>query len=244
MRNIKLSIEYDGKNYAGWQIQNNAVTIQETIESAIASIVCEKVVLYGSGRTDAGVHAQGQIANFKTTSLIPSLKLILAINSVLPKDIIVNEVCDVHDDFHSRFSAKWKVYKYTVFNGRFRPVLNRDFCHALKYPLNHENLKLGAEILKGKQDFSAFKTGALPDDDNVRVLKRLDINIEGNYLYFTFEGNGFLRNMVRRIVGVLLELGRGKIDLERFKFIFKSKDPILGKQTAPAKGLCLMEVKY
>ncbi len=244
MRNIKLYIEYDGTLYAGWQQQNNAITVQEILKSTIESIVCEPISLHGSGRTDAGVHALGQIASFKTTSSIPSSKLILAINSTLPEDIVVNDAHEVDDNFHPRFNAKWKVYKYTVFNSKLRPVLDRNFCHFFNYDLNFSDLKLGAEKFKGEHDFSAFKTGALLNDNNVRIIKRLDIERSGKYVYFIFEGNGFLRNMVRRITGSLLEMARGKITLDELKTILDSKNPLFGRWTAPAKGLCLMEVKY
>lgn len=245
MRNIKLSIEYDGTGYAGWQQQDNAVTVQEKVKAVIEKIVNETIKLHGSGRTDAGVHALGQIANFKTTSTIPSPNLILAINALLPKDIAINDACDVDDDFHARFSAKWKVYKYTVFNSKLRPALNRDFCYVFNIPLNMDALLKGADVLTGDNDFSAFKTGALPGEDNVRCLKRLDIEKSGQYVCFILEGNGFLRNMVRRIVGVLLEIGRGKISVEGLKGILESKNPTNGRYTnSPAKGLCLMEVKY
>ena len=244
MRNIKLLIEYDGTHYAGWQQQKKQVTIQETVKTAIEKIVHEKIFLCGSGRTDAGVHAKNQVANFKTTSLILSSKFPSAINTFLPKDIVINEAEDVVDEFHSRYSAKWKVYQYTLFNSRIRTALNRNFCYSCRFRLDYNIMKEGADILTGIHDFSSFKTGDLEGKNYVRELKRLDIKREGKYLYFTLEANGFLRYMVRRIVGVLLSLGRGKISLRELQGILNAKNPKLGGQTVPANGLCLLEVKY
>ncbi|MGR3319622.1 MAG: tRNA pseudouridine(38-40) synthase TruA [Candidatus Anammoxibacter sp.] len=244
MRNIKLSIEYDGTCYAGWQKQENATTIEEILEASIEKVVVEKITLYGSGRTDAGVHARSQVANFKTSSQIHSSRLPFAINSHLPKDIVVRAAHDVNDTFHSRFCSKWKVYQYTVHNSDIRTALNRNFCYVYNFPLDFETMERGAKLFRGIHDFSSFKMGALPGEKNVRELKKLEIKRDGEYVYFVFEGNGFLRYMVRRIVGILLKLGRGKISIEELSFIFESKDPRLGAPTAPAKGLCLMEVKY
>lgn len=245
LRNIKLSIEYDGTCYAGWQRQKkNTRTVQETIEHAIGNVVGEDIILYGAGRTDAGVHAKNQVAHFRTTSLIPAVRIPFAINDHLPDDVAIKESQDVDDQFHSRFSAKWKVYRYTVYNANIRPVLNRDFCCACSFPLNYNAMVDGAALLTGTHDFSSFKTGALPDDDNVREMKRLEIERDGRYLLFTFEANGFLRYMVRRIVGVLLLLGRGKISTSKLQAIIDQKNPLCGSPTAPAKGLCLLDVKY
>ncbi|MGR3219599.1 MAG: tRNA pseudouridine(38-40) synthase TruA [Candidatus Anammoxibacter sp.] len=244
MRNIKLSIEYDGTSYAGWQKQENATTVEGILEVSIGKVVGEKIVLCGSGRTDSGVHARAQIANFKTSSQIPSSRFPFAINANLPKDIVVREAHDVDDTFHSRFSAKTKVYQYTVYNSDIRTALNRDFCYFYNISIDFVVMGKGAQLLRGKHDFSSFKTGALPGENNVRELKRLEIRRDGKYVYFTFEADGFLRYMVRRIVGVLLELGRGRISIKDLSFILASKNPSLGVPTAPAKGLCLMEVGY
>lgn len=244
MRNIKLTIEYDGTSYAGWQQQKDETTVQGTLKAAIEMVVGERIILYGAGRTDAGVHAQCQVANFKTASQISSLQLPFAINSHLPKDIVVNTAQDADDKFHARFSAKWKIYQYLVYNSHIRPALNRNFCCFYNFPLNHRIMKKGAKLLRGTHDFSAFKTGTLPNDNNVRELKRLEIKRKGEYIFFILEANGFLRHMARRIVGTLLELGRGKILIKDFDSILESKDPQLGGPTAPAKGLCLLEVKY
>ena len=244
VRNIKLLIEYEGTCYAGWQQQKNETTVQETLKTAIEMVVGEKIVLHGSGRTDAGVHARAQVANFKTFSKIPSLRLPFAINSYLPKDIVVSAAQDVSDNFHARFSAKWKVYKYTIHNSNIRTALYRKFCYFYNFKLDYKTMEEGAKLLKGKHDFSAFKTGKLLNEDNVRELKRLDIEYSDKYIYFTLEANGFLRYMVRRIVGALLELGRGKISTKELDLMLKSKNPKHISPTVPAKGLCLLEVKY
>lgn len=244
MRNIKLIIEYDGTGYAGWQEQKDQITIQGRLKAAIERVVGEKITLYGAGRTDAGVHARGQTANFNTISHIPSDRLPFAINSYLPPDIVVKSCHDVDAGFNARFSAKWKVYHYSVHNDRIPPAINRNFCHTFGFPLNITDIKKGTELLIGEHDFGAFRIAQIPGQNNVRILKRFEISCNGKYVEFLLEGNGFLHGMARRLVGTLIELGRGKITIDKLKDILISKDPRLAGPTMPAKGLCLMEVKY
>ena len=244
MRNIRLLIEYDGTNYAGWQWQKNDKTIQETLSKAVVQVVQEPVKIYGAGRTDAGVHALGQVANFNTNSNIPSKRLIRAINFYLPHDITVKEAVDVEESFHAQYSAVSKVYQYTLFNDWIRTSLSRNFCYVCGFQLDMDKMTHAAQYLIGTHDFTSFTTKALQEKNRIRTVKRLEIKKEGKYIYFTVEADGFLYNMVRSIVGTLIEVGRGKTAVENVKIILETRNRNWAGPTAPAKGLCLMEVKY
>ncbi|HHT9136398.1 MAG TPA: tRNA pseudouridine(38-40) synthase TruA [Candidatus Wunengus sp. YC60] len=244
MRNIRLLIEYDGTNYAGWQWQKNAITIQETLSKTIERVVQEPVKIYGSSRTDAGVHALGQVANFHTHSNIPSERLLLAINFYLPHNITIKEAADTPESFHAQYNTVSKVYQYTLFNDWIRTSLHRDFCHVCGFQLDMDKMTKTAQYLTGTHDFTSFTTKALQEKNRIRTIKRLEIKKEGKYIYFIVEADGFLYNMVRSIVGTLIEVGRGKIPGEDVKDILDAKNRNLAGPTAPARGLCLMEVKY
>ncbi|MBM2835475.1 MAG: truA [Candidatus Brocadiaceae bacterium] len=244
MRNIRLLIEYDGTNYAGWQWQKNDKTIQETLSKAVVQVVQEPVKIYGAGRTDAGVHALGQVANFNTNSNIPSKRLIRAINFYLPHDITVKEAVDVEESFHAQYCAVSKVYRYTLFNDWIRTSLCRNFCYVCGFQLDMDKMTHAAQYLIGTHDFTSFTTRALQEKNRIRTIKKLEMKKEGKYIYFTVEADGFLYNMVRSIVGTLIEVGRGKIAVENMKVILEARNRNWAGPTAPAKGLCLMEVKY
>jgi len=244
MRNIRLLIEYDGTNYAGWQWQKNAITIQETLSKAIVQVIQEKVTIYGAGRTDAGVHALGQVANFNTTSNIPSERLIRAINFYLPHDITIKEAVDVSESFHAQYCAVSKVYQYTLFNNWTRTSLNRNFCYVCGFQLDIDRMLDATQYLIGTHDFTSFTTKALQEKNRIRTIKKLEMKKEEKYIYFTVEADGFLYNMVRSIVGTLIEVGRGKIAGESIKDILNAKNRNSAGPTSPARGLCLIEVKY
>ncbi|TVM03542.1 MAG: tRNA pseudouridine(38-40) synthase TruA [Candidatus Brocadia sp. WS118] len=244
MRNIRLLIEYEGTQYAGWQWQKNGKTVQETLSKAVERVVQEPVKMYGASRTDSGVHALGQVANFKTTSSIPSERLIHAINFYLPHDITVKGAADVTESFHAQYDAQSKIYQYTLLNDWIRTSLNRNFCYVCGYLLNADKMHDAAQHLIGTHDFTSFTTSALQEKNRIRTVKKLEIKKEGKYLYFTVEADGFLYNMVRTMVGTLIEVGRGKIMVERMKDILSAKNREFAGPTAPAKGLCLIEVKY
>ena len=244
MRNIRLLIEYDGTNYAGWQWQKNDKTVQETLSKAIVQVVQEPIKIYGAGRTDAGVHAVGQVANFQTHSNIQSERLLLAINFYLPHDITIKDAADVPESFHAQYCAVSKVYHYTLFNDWIRTSLNRNFCYVCGFQLDMDKMTNAAQYLIGAHDFTSFTTKALQEKNRIRTVKKLAIKKEGKYIYFTVEADGFLYNMVRSIVGTLIEVGRGKIAVENVKVILEARNRNLAGPTAPAKGLCLMEVKY
>ncbi len=243
MNNIKLVIEYDGTNYIGWQQQKNGISVHEKLTKAIEKVVNEEIKLLGAGRTDAGTHAIGQVANFKTKSNIPSFNLVQAINSYLPKDIVVKSVKKVPDKFHSRYSAKSKIYCYTILNSNIRCAIQRNYCHYYSTCLDIEKMQKASKALIGKHDFSVFKSKS-DILSSVRTVKMLEIKNKGKYVLFTIEADGFLYKMVRSIVGTLLEVGRGKMTITEFKKIVKSRDRAKAGNTVPAKGLCLLKVKY
>ena len=216
MNNIKLVIEYDGTNYAGWQQQKNGKTIHHTLNKAIVKVVNEEIKLHGAGRTDAGTHAIGQVANFKTQSNIPFFNLVQAINYYLPKDIVVKSAKKVPEKFHSRYSVKSKVYRYTILNNKTRNAIGRNCCHYYATDLDIEKMQKASKALIGKHDFSTFKSKS-EVISSVRTIKKLEIKKKGEYLFFTIEADGFLYKMVRAIVGTLLEVGRGKMTIKKFR---------------------------
>ena len=243
MNNIKLVIEYDGTNYAGWQQQKNGITIHEKLSKAIEKIINEDVALHGSGRTDAGTHALGQVANFKTESNIPIYNLVQAINSHLPKDIVVKSAKKVPEKFHSRYSAKSKIYRYTILNSKERSAIGRNYCLHYSMYLDVEKMRKASKVLMGKHDFSAFKSKS-DVISSVRTIMKLEIKKNGNFLVFTVEADGFLYKMVRSIVGTLIEVGRGKMTITEFKKIVKSGARAKAGNTVTANGLCLLKVRY
>jgi tRNA pseudouridine38-40 synthase len=243
VNNIKLVIEYDGTNYVGWQQQKNGITIHGKLSKAIERVVNEEVTLHGSGRTDAGTHAVGQVANFKTKSNIPVYNLVQAINSYLPKDIVVRSARKVPEKFHSRYSAKSKIYCYTILNSNIRNAIGRNYCLHYSSPLDIEKMRKASKVLIGKHDFSAFKSKS-EVLSSVRTIMKLEIKKKGKFLVFTVEADGFLYKMVRSIVGTLLEVGKGKMTITEFKKIVKSRTRAKAGNTVAAKGLCLLKVKY
>ncbi len=244
IRNILLKIEYDGTNYSGWQSQKNSRSIQDTIEAALKRITGRKARLIPCGRTDAGVHALGHIANFKTASHIPLYKLQRGLNSVLPEDIVIKEAREVQLKFHARFDAKSKTYRYTIINGASPSAIQRNFTVHIPYRLNLALMKKEAKVLIGRHDFRSFQAADRIERSSVRTIKRLDIKKSGGLIKITVEADGFLYNMVRNIAGTLIEIGRGKFKPGSTVKILKAKNRKLAGPTAPAKGLCLMEVKY
>jgi tRNA pseudouridine38-40 synthase len=247
MRNLKLLIEYDGTPYCGWQTQTRNKlkdSIQEILEGTLRKILQEKVKLTGSGRTDAGVHAAGQVANFKTASDIPPRKLQRALNSLLPDDIVIKGVKEVSLSFHSRYSAKSKRYRYTILNRPFSNAFSRNVVLFYPYPLDVRLMRKAAGSFVGKHDFSAFRNADKKEASSVRRVKKLTLKKEGDYVHIDIEADGFLYNMVRSIAGTLLEVGRGKIKPCDVRKILRGRRRDLAGPTAPAKGLCLMAVRY
>lgn len=245
MRNIKLTIEYDGRRYAGWQVQGKgAKTIQGALEKALYEILHKKLNVIGSGRTDAGVHAKGQVANFKTDSLIAPDRLRMALNAVLPADISILRAEEVSPDFHSRFSAKSKVYRYTILNRPSRPAILRGMVYFYPYSLDLALMRREARCLLGRHDFRSFQATDKKERGSVRKVKKVAILRDKELIHIGIEANGFLYNMIRNIAGTLIEIGRGKFPEGSIKRILGLKNRRFAGPNLPAKGLCLLKVNY
>lgn len=243
MRNLKLTIQYDGNKYCGWQKQPNSPGIQGTIEYAIYEITKERVNITGSGRTDAGVHALGQVANFKTNTSIPANRIPDALNAKLPKDISIISCEDVNEDFHSRYSAKGKIYRYLIYNKPYRSPLYKDTSYHVKYDLDLNKMRLEAKSLIGTYDFKGFMSSGSSVKDTVRTIYDISIKENEDLIVLEVEGNGFLYNMVRIIVGTLIDIGRGRITKTMSEIILSQDRGECG-HTAPAHGLFLKKVHY
>lgn len=244
MRNIKLIIEYDGTDYHGWQSQQNAVAVQDVVRKAIKKLTGEDVTLTGSSRTDTGVHAYGQVANFMTDSRIPADRFCYAINTNLPEDIAIKSSVEVDESFHARFSTKGKKYRYLIYNHPVPPAL---LCHRAWHEpriVDFEAMKQAAPDFLGEHDFSAFKATGSDVKTNERTITYVDLKKEDELITFEIAGNGFLYNMVRIIVGTLVDVGLGKIPADSISKIIESRDRRQAGMTAPAHGLYLVEVYY
>ncbi len=245
MRNIKLTLQYDGTAYHGWQTQLNAPTVQETLEGAIEQITKAKPKLFGSSRTDAGVHAKGFVCNFKSETNIPIEKLPIALNTCLPDDIVCVSAEDVDLGFNSRFSAHKKCYTYYISNSKFPNPFMRNYSWHFPYKLDIEKMKIATSAFIGEHDFIGFAASGFTVKTTVREIYSLDVEKqEDNMIKITVVGNGFLYNMVRIIAGTLAFVGTGKIDPLDMPEIIKSKDRKRAGITAPAQGLYLTEVYY
>lgn len=245
MRNIKLTIMYDGKDFNGWQKQPNKLNIQGTIEKVISEMTGEEIELNASGRTDAGVHSFGQVANFKTNSKIPIDKFPIAINSKIKKSIVITNAEEVEERFHSRYNCKRKTYRYIIDNSEFPTPMYRYLEYHIPNKLNIEAMKKAAKYFEGEHDFKAFKSSGTSSKSSVRTIYKAEVKkAENNRIYIELTGNGFLYNMVRIISGTLVEVGLGKIKPEKIKTIIESKDRQKAGKTLPAHGLYLMNVNY
>ena len=244
MRNIRLTIEYDGKCYNGWQKQPDKLNIQGEIEQAIYNITQEEVDLIGSGRTDAGVHALGQVANFKTNSALPIEKLALAINSQLKSSIIIKKAEEVDERFHSRYTAKQKTYRYIINNSKTGTAIYRNLEYCFPVKLNVEKMVEAAKYFEGEHDFKAFKSSGTSGKNSVRTIYKAEVRQNGERIIIELTGNGFLYNMVRIISGTLLDVGLGKIEPNEIPDIIEKKDRTKAGKTLPAHGLYLVKVQY
>ncbi len=244
MRNIKLTIEYDGKKFNGWQKQPNKPNIQGEIENAIKEITGEEVDLIASGRTDSGVHALGQIANFKINSNIDIEKVPYALNSKLKKSILIKEAEEVEEKFHSRYNAKQKTYRYIINNSKHGTAIYRDLEYHMPIKLNVEKMKQAVKYFEGEHDFKAFKASGTSSKSSVRTIYKAEVIEEGEKIKIELTGNGFLYNMVRIIAGTLVEVGLEKIKAEDIPNIIESGERSEAGKTLPAYGLYLVEVKY
>lgn len=244
MKNIKITIEYDGTSYSGWQIQDNAISIQGTIKAAIEKLTNEEIKLIGSGRTDAKVHALGQVANFLTSSNIPGEKYKYALKNHLPEDITIIESEEVDLSFHSRFDAVKKRYKYIVYNAELPRSIYRRFSYHVPYDIDIDKMIQASKYFIGTHDFKAFMSAKADVYSTIRTIYEIDIKKNNELIEFTVEGNSFLRNMVRIIVGTLLCVGFGRIKIEDIEKIILYKKRQNAGPTAPPQGLFLEKVFY
>ena len=245
MRNIKLVIEYDGKDFNGWQKQPTKLNIQGEIERAIKQITGEEVDLTASGRTDAGVHALGQVANFKTNSNIAIEKIPIALNSNLKKSIIIKSAEEVEERFHSRLNCKRKTYRYIINNSKYGTAIYRNLETHIPIKLNIQKMQEAVKYFEGEHDFKAFKASGTSSKSSVRTIYKAQvIEAENERIYIELTGNGFLYNMVRIISGTLVEVGMGKIAPEEIKTIIESQKRENAGKTLPPQGLYLVKVEY
>lgn len=244
MRNIKLTIEYDGTNYQGWQKQKRGSTIQNTLEEAIRVLTNEEIEVIGSSRTDAGVHAKGFVANFKTNSKIPSEKYREAINHKLPKDIVILNSEEVDEEFHARYNARGKTYSYSILNRDVPSAINRNYLYHVKRKLDIEAMKEACKYFIGTYDFSAFKSSGSSVKTTIRTIFELYIEENNDIIKVYVTGDGFLYNMVRIIVGTLIMVGSNEIKPNEIENIIAEKDREKAGICVPATGLVLEKVYY
>ena len=244
MRNIKLTIQYDGTAYHGWQTQKNAVTVQETLEKAITEVTGTKPQLTGCSRTDAGVHAEHFVANFKSETKIPCDKIPMALNTYLPQDIVCMKAENEQQEFNARFSAKKKRYTYYIQNSRFPNVFKVNYSWHYPYKINIDDMRRAAAAFLGEHDFIGFAASGFTVKTTVRTIYSLDIEQLGELIKITVCGDGFLYNMVRIIAGTLVFAGCGKINPDDMQDIIASCDRTRAGITAPPQGLFLSEVYY
>lgn len=245
MRNIKLTIEYDGRNFAGWQAQPGMESVQSEIEKAIELVTGENVGIVASGRTDAGVHALGQVANFHTNTKIEIEKIPYALNSKLKKSIVVKKAEEVDERFHARYSCKGKTYLYRINNNEFPSALDRYREFHMPYKLDVLSMKKALTYFKGAHDFKGFmSSGGTKRKTTVRTLTKCELFEKDGIIEIELSGDGFLYNMVRIICGTIVDVGLGKINLSDIPEIINSGDRKRAGKTLPPQGLYLKEVRY
>ena len=244
MRNLRLDLCYDGTRYRGWQrLPGKDDTIQGKLEGCLSRVLGEPIEISGSGRTDAGVHAKGQVANFHCESTLPAGEILDSLRRYLPEDIGIYSCRDVSPRFHARLNAREKTYRYRIWNSDMPCVFQRRFVAVMPEPLELAAMEEAAGLLCGEHDFSAFCGNAKMKKSTVRYIRSISITRQGEELWLEFTGNGFLHNMVRILVGTLIEVGRGERSAESIPALFGGKRAEAGF-LAPAQGLCLMEVFY
>lgn len=244
MKNYRLLIEYDGTRYYGWQRQPDQNTIQGKLEAVLAVMTGQETEVIGAGRTDAGVHARGMTANVRLETQMDAEEIRDYLNRYLPEDIAVREVKEASPRFHARYNAIGKTYCYTCYDGEVKPVFDRRFYTPLEEKPDLDRMRRAAEFLMGEHDFRNFCVNPRMKKSTVRKVDRIDITRENGYLRFTFHGTGFLQNMVRIMVGTLLEVGCGRMEPEQVRETLLSRERCKAGPTAPARGLCLISVDY
>lgn len=245
MNRLKCTIEYDGTGFSGFQVQPNGRTVQGDIEKALYKLhKGQEIRIQPSGRTDARVHAHGQVIHFDSPLLIPADRWLMALNTLLPDDIVVKDVEIVDSEFHARYNVTKKEYRYFLLNQKNRDVFRRNHSYYYPYPINLDQVIEAAQFLLGTHDFTSFCSTKSDKENKVRTIEEIEIWKDGNEIVFRFVGNGFLYNMVRIIVGTLLKVGQGKLSPEDIQVILEKKDRQAAGKTAPAQGLHLWRVWY
>lgn len=244
MKRVKLVVAYDGANYHGWQVQDNGITIEEVLNRTISELVQEDIKVIGASRTDAGVHACGNVAVFDTESRIPGDKFSFALNQRLPEDIRIQESCEVDADFHPRYADTVKTYEYNILNRRFELPTKRLYAAFCYYPMDIERMNQAAAYLVGEHDFKSFCSAGAQVQTTVRTIYAVNVTKEDDMVHIRITGNGFLYNMVRIIAGTLMQVGTGLMEPEQVKEILEARDRSKAGPTAVAKGLTLVEIRY
>jgi len=242
MKRVKLVVAYDGTNYHGWQVQDNGITIEEVLNRTISELVQEDIKVIGASRTDAGVHACGNVAVFDTESRIPGDKFSFALNQRLPEDIRIQESCEVDADFHPRYADTVKTYEYNILNRRFELPSKRLYAAFCYYPMDIERMNQAAAYLVGEHDFKSFCSAGAQVQTTVRTIYAVNVTKDDDMVHIRITGNGFLYNMVRIIAGTLMQVGTGL--MEQVKEILEARDRSKAGPTAVAKGLTLVEIRY
>ena len=244
-RNIKLTLEYDGGRFFGFQRQDHQPTIQGELEKALSKLFNHRMkISAAAGRTDSGVHAKAQVVNFKINSLLTLERIQKGLNALLPHEIVVRKIEEVPAGFHARYSAKSKTYEYQILNSKIRAPLLNSRVYQYPYPLDLDRMKKAARMLIGRKNFKAFQAAGSTAKTSTRALHQIKIDRQGQIIRFKVEADGFLYHMVRNMVGTLLEVGRGKLSPEDFSKVLKSRNRLLAGPTVPSKGLTLISVKY
>lgn len=244
MKTIRLTIEYDGTDFAGWQLQPNGTTVQEMVEAALARVLGEPVRVHSSGRTDAGVHARGMVAHFRTERELPLTAYCEGVNGLLPRSVAVVAAEQAPEGFHARFDACGKWYRYTLCNRRIRSPLVDRYAWHVRTPLDVEAMRSAAAAFVGEHDFAAFRTTGCAATSTRREVYSVELAQERELLHIDVRGSGFLKNMVRIMAGTLVEIGAGRRRVSDVSRLLGAPERAGAGQTAPARGLCLMEVWY
>ncbi len=244
MRRIKLIVAYDGTDYCGWQIQPNGITVEEVLNRALSRLTGEEIRVIGASRTDAGVHARGNIAVLDTASTIPAERFAYAVNPLLPEDIVVVKSEEVPQDWHPRYQNSVKTYEYRILNREMPDPLKRKYTWHVSFPLDIDKMREAAEHLKGQHDFRSFCSVHTAVKSTVRTIYTLDIVKSGDEIIIRISGNGFLYNMVRIIAGTLAEVGRGFRTPEDVRDLLTAKEREQAGATAPPQGLTLIRIEY
>ena len=244
MKRVMLIVAYDGTNYHGWQMQPNAVTIEQILNEKLSELLKEDVQVIGASRTDAGVHAEGNVAVFDTNTSIPGEKISYALNHLLPEDIVIQESFEVEPDFHPRKCDSIKTYQYRILNRNFNlPVKGRNAYHFYR-KLDLDKMREAAAYFVGKHDFNNFCSSHTQAKSTIRIIYSFDIEEEDEEIVLTVSGNGFLYNMVRMLTGTLLDVGTGRMSPDKIPELLAAKERVHSPNTAPARGLTLLDIEY